>query len=84
MKELVTPKPIPLVLLEIGIGVEMTLIDNIIHASKFFLTPYIVLKDTPVTERPNFQSIHLAELVDTTSEHVDDLAASVKHVVVGD
>jgi len=35
----VTPRPIPLVILEIGVGVEVTLIDSITHASEVFKNP---------------------------------------------
>jgi hypothetical protein len=42
------------------------------------------LKDTLIIEKPKFQSIYLVELVDTIGEQlVDDLVASVKHVVLG-
>jgi hypothetical protein len=61
------------------------LIDNITHAFEVFRTLNIVLKDTPIMERPNSQLFHLVELVDTISEqHVDDLVACVQHVVLGD
>jgi hypothetical protein len=46
LEELVTVKPIPLIILEIGIGEEVTLIDIIAHASEIFKTPNIILKDT--------------------------------------
>ncbi len=89
----VTPKPIPLIILEIGVGVEVTLIDSITHASKVFKTLDTILKDTPITKRLEFQLVPLVEsintineqLVDTIGEqHVDDLVACVKHVVLGD
>jgi hypothetical protein len=50
-EELITPKPIPLVLLEIGIGANVILITSISHASKVFRTPNIILKDTLVTKK---------------------------------
>jgi hypothetical protein len=55
-----------------------------------FKIPNIVVKDTPIVERPRFEYVHvdelvefkfvpLAKLVDTTNEKlVDDLVASVK------
>jgi hypothetical protein len=43
------------------------------------------LKDTPIVERPQSKHVPLAKLVDTISEQVvEDLAARVKHVVLGD
>jgi hypothetical protein len=80
----VTSKPIPLVLLDIGVGMEVTLIDTIIHASKVFKTLDLILRDTFVLERPWFKLVPLAELIDTTCEHVDDLVARVKQVVISD
>ncbi len=38
LEELVTPKPIPLVILEIGVGVEVTLISNISHGFEVLKT----------------------------------------------
>jgi hypothetical protein len=93
LEEPIIPKPMPLVILEIGIGIEVTLINSITHASEVFKTPNIVLKDTPITKRVEFQLFPLGEsintigeqLVDTIGEqHVDDLVAGVKHVVLGD
>jgi hypothetical protein len=63
-----TPKPIPLVILKIGVGGEVTLIDNITHAFEVFRTLDIILKDTLVTKRPKSQLVPLAEPIDTTSE----------------
>jgi hypothetical protein len=51
-EEHVTPKPIPLVLLEIGIGANVILITSNSHAFEVFRTPNIILKDTPMTKRP--------------------------------
>jgi hypothetical protein len=85
LEEHVTPKLVPLVIPKIGVGVEVTLIDTITHTSEVFRTPNIILKDTPIVERPRSKHVILVELVDTTSEQlVDDLAARVKHVVLGD
>jgi hypothetical protein len=60
------------------------LIDNITHAFEVFKTLDILLKDTLIIERPRLQSVPLAKPIDTTCEHVDDLLAGVKHVVLGD
>ncbi len=71
LKEPIIPKPIPLTLLEIGVSVEVTLIDSVIHAFEIFKTPNTILKDTHVMEKPNPQLIPLRE-------PVDDLVARVK------
>jgi hypothetical protein len=63
-----TPKPIPLVILKIRVGGEVTLIDNITHAFEVFRSLDIVLKDTFVTKRPKSQPVPLAEPIDITSE----------------
>ncbi len=85
MEEPITPKPIPLVIPKIRIGIKVTLIDNIAHAFKALKTLDKVLKDTPINEGSGFQPIPLVELVDTIGEqHVDDLVVGVKHVVLGD
>jgi hypothetical protein len=93
LEEPITLKPIPLVLPEIRVGVEVTLIDSVIHALEVFRILDIVQKDTHVMERPNLQPIHLVGPIDTTSEqpiditieqHVDDLATRIKQVVIGD
>jgi hypothetical protein len=44
----VIPKPIALIILKIGVGTYITLIDNITHASEVFKTLDIILKDTPI------------------------------------
>jgi hypothetical protein len=75
LEEPITPKPIPLTILEIGIGAKVTLVKTITHAFEVFRTLHIIFKNTFVVERPKFEPIPLAELVDTTCEqHVDDLA----------
>ncbi len=85
LKELVTPNPIPLVILKIGVGVEVILIDTITHASEVFKTLYIVLKDTLVVERLGFQLVPLVEPIDTIGEqHVNDLTTRIKQVILGD
>jgi hypothetical protein len=48
-KEHVTLKFISLAFPHIGIVVEVTMMDIIIHASEVFKTPNIILKDTLVT-----------------------------------
>jgi hypothetical protein len=50
LEEIVIPKPIPLVILDIGVGAKVTLIDNVTHAFEGFKTPNIVLKDTPIVK----------------------------------
>ncbi len=61
------------------------MIDNFTHAYEVFKTLYILHKDTLIIEGLGPQSVPLVEHVDTTCEqHVDDLTASVKHVVLGD
>jgi hypothetical protein len=85
LEEPVTPKHVPLILLEIRVSIEVMLIDNVIHASKVLKTLNIVLKDTPIMERPNHHPILLVEFVDTIGEQLlDDLTARVKYVVMGD
>jgi hypothetical protein len=46
----VTLKPIPLVILEIGVGTWVTLVDNVTHAFEVFKTLDTTLKDTPRLE----------------------------------
>ncbi len=75
MEEPITPKLVPLVIPKIGVGEEVTLIDIVTHASNVFRTPNIVLKDTPIVDKPRSKPIPLAEPIDTIGEqHVDDLA----------
>jgi hypothetical protein len=57
-----------LVIQKIGVGIEVTLIDNITHAFEDFRTLDIVLKDTLVTKRQKSQPIPLVEPIDTTCE----------------
>ncbi len=79
LEEPVIPKPIPLTIPKIGVRVEVTLINIVTHAFEVFRTPNIVLKDTPVVEKPRFESIPLAEPIDTIGEqHVDDLVVRIK------
>jgi hypothetical protein len=52
LEELVTLKPIPLVTLEIGVGANVILINNITHDFEVFRILDIILNDTLVTERP--------------------------------
>jgi hypothetical protein len=80
LEKLITPKLIPLVILEIGVGAKVTLINIITHAFKVFKTlEYTVLKDTCVIERLGSKLVPLVEHVDTTSEQpIDDLVVGVK------
>ncbi len=71
MEKLVIPKPMPLVIWEIGVGVEVTLIDIVTHTSKVFKTPDIILKNKHVVEKLKSQPINLVKLV-------DDLVVGVK------
>jgi hypothetical protein len=85
LEELVTPKLVPLVIPKIGVGVKVTLINIITHASEVFRTLDIVLKDTLVVETPRSKPILLVEPVDITIEQlVDDLAIRVEHIVLSD
>lgn len=64
--------------IDIGIGAEVILIDNITLAFEGFKTPNIVLKDTPIVDKPRFESIPLTKPIDTIGEqHVDDLVAKI-------
>jgi hypothetical protein len=85
LEELVTPKLVPLVIPKIGVGVKVTLINIITHASEVFRTLDIVLKDTLVVETPRSKPILLVEPVNITTEQlVDDLAIRVEHIVLSD
>ncbi len=85
MEKHVTPKPVPSVIPKIGVGAKVILIDIITHALEVFKTPIIVSKDTPIVERLRSQPVPLVEPIDTTCEqHVDDLIAGVKQIVIGD
>jgi len=59
-----TPKLVPLVILEIGVIIEVILIDTITHASKVFKTPNIILKETLVAKRLGSQLAPLAETLE--------------------
>jgi hypothetical protein len=52
LEELVTLKPVPLIIPKIGVGVKVTLINTITHAFEVFKTPDTISKDTLVVERP--------------------------------
>jgi hypothetical protein len=54
LEELVTPKPIPLVIPKIGVGTWVTLINNVTHGSEVLKIPDTTLKDTPIIEKPKF------------------------------
>ncbi len=60
------------------------MINIITHAFEVFRNPHIVIKDTHVVKRPRSKHVPLTKLVDTIGEHVDDLVARVKHVLLGD
>jgi hypothetical protein len=64
LEEHVFPKPVPLTIPKIGVGAEVTLINIVTHASEVFMTPNIVLKDTLVVDKLNFESIPLAKPID--------------------
>jgi len=68
LEELVTPKPIPLVILDIGVGVKVTLIDNITNAFEVFKILDMILKDTHVAKGQGPQPVPLVEPIDTTCE----------------
>jgi hypothetical protein len=51
LEEPVIPKTIPLIIIEIGVGVGVTLIDNVTHAFEIFKTLDIIIKDTPSTKK---------------------------------
>jgi hypothetical protein len=50
LEKLVTPKPIPLIILEIGVGAKVTLINNITHVFEVFKTPDTILKPTRIVK----------------------------------
>jgi hypothetical protein len=52
LEELVTPKPIPLVIPETRVGTWVTLINNVTHGSEVLKILDITLKDTPTIEKP--------------------------------
>jgi hypothetical protein len=79
LEKLVTPKPIPLLIPEIGVGAKVTLIDIVTHAYEVFKTLDMVLKDTPIAKNLRSVLLPLVELVDTIGEQlVDDLITRVK------
>jgi hypothetical protein len=61
--EPVSPKPIPLVILEIEVGAKVTLINIGTHAFKVFRTTNTILKDTHVANRQGSEPIILTELL---------------------
>ncbi len=72
LEEFVTPKHVPLILLEIGIGTMVTLIGSVTHASKVFKTLNTILEDTHAMDRLDPQPIHLVEPLDITCEQLVD------------
>jgi hypothetical protein len=67
LEKLVAPKPILLIIPEIGVSIEATLINIVTHTFEVFKTQDIILKDTLV-EKLRSQLIILVKPVDTTSE----------------
>jgi hypothetical protein len=68
LEEPITPKPIPLVIPKIGVGVKVTLIEIVTHAFEVFRTPNTILKDTFVAKKLGFEHVPLVEPVDTIGE----------------
>jgi len=94
LEEHVTPKLVPLAIPQIGVGVKITLINTITHASKIFKILDTMLKDTCVGEKFEHELVLLVELIDTTCDQklidttgekpIDDLTTGVEHVVFND
>ncbi len=81
----VTPKSIPLTILQIGVGVKVIMIDIGLHACEIFRTLEVMLKDTLIIEKPKLEPSTLVEFVYASNEkHVDDLTPCVEQIVVGD
>jgi hypothetical protein len=51
LEEPIIPKPIPLVIPNIGVSTKVTLIDIITHAFENFKTQNTILKDTPIAKK---------------------------------
>ncbi len=84
MKEPIIPKPIPLIIPKIEVGVKVTLIDTITHASKVFKTLDILLKDTPIVDKLGSQLVLLTKPLDTIGKQlIDDLNIRVKYILIG-
>jgi hypothetical protein len=84
LEKLVTQKLIPLIIPKIGIGIKVTLIDNIACVSKVFRTLDIILKDTPIIKGTKFQLVPSLEFIGTTGKQpIDDLTTNVKQIVIG-
>ncbi len=74
----VTPKLVPSPIPQIGVGVEITLIQTITHASKQFKILNTMLKDTPMSEKLKLELVPLVEPINTTGEKpIDDLTTNV-------
>jgi hypothetical protein len=54
LEEPIIPKPIPLVIPNIGVGTKVTLINTITHASEVLKIQDIILKDTPIAKNQDF------------------------------
>jgi len=65
-KECVTHKLLALAIPQIGVGIEVILINIVIHAYEIFKIPNIILKDAHVTHRLGLNSISLVEPTETT------------------
>jgi hypothetical protein len=84
LKEPIIPKPIPLIIPKIEVGVKVTLIDTITHASKVFKTLDILLKDTPIVDKLGSQLVLLTKPLDTIGKQlIDDLNIRVKYILIG-
>ncbi len=46
--------PISLIILEIGVGTWVILIDNVTHGCEVLKIPNTTLNDTPIIEKPKF------------------------------
>ncbi len=78
LKEPVTPKPIPLIIPKIEVGVKVTLIATITHAFKVFKTLDILLKDTPIAEDQDLNLFFYLNLLITRGKQpIDDLTTRV-------
>jgi hypothetical protein len=61
------------------------LIDTITRTFEVFRIPNTILMDTPIAKRLGCEHVPLAKPIGTTCEKpIDDLTASVKHVIHGD
>jgi hypothetical protein len=68
LEEHISPKLVPLSIPQIGVGIKITLINIIMHASKVFKILDTMLKDTSINEKLELELVPLVELVDTTCD----------------